>query len=282
MNATRAIRSSGKSWEISRTLLLLTALALGWHLGVRAQGYIYQELYAFPAYGTNGTTPAGALVQGIDGNFYGTCQDGGQPTTNHPAGGYGTVFKMAPEGALATVAWFGYTNGAYPFGAMIQATDGNMYGTAGATFRLTPGGSLTGAAGGNLVGDPFQGTNDYIYAADAYYHVVYWSSPDGATNGLAYAPGSPSGGLIQASDGNFYGLTSDGGTYGYGTAYRLTPGGVLTTLVSFGTNPPPVPPPIWPYGKMLQASDGNLYGVADSENGTIFKLTLAGGLSHVA
>src|SRR5438128_1968850 len=82
----------------------------------------------------------------------------------------------------------------------------------------------------------------------------------------------------EPTDANYYGLTSDGGTYGKGTAYKLTPDGVLTTLASFGpfsnSNAP-----YWPYGKMLQASDGNLYGVYDWESGGIFKLTLGGTLS---
>jgi uncharacterized repeat protein (TIGR03803 family) len=132
------------------------------------------------------------------------------------------------------------------------------------------------------VGDPIQGTNGYIYAASAYYGVVAWASLDDSYYREVSAPGAPSGGLIQASDGNFYGLTSDGGTYGYGTAYKLTPDGVLTTLVSFGGNPLGSNP-AWPYGKMLQASDGNLYGVdGNGAGGQVFKLTLGGQLTAFA
>jgi uncharacterized repeat protein (TIGR03803 family) len=240
------------------------------------QGYTYEQLFVFSG-DTNGYGPEGALVQAADGNFYGTCAEGGQPTSNCPTCGYGTVFKMTPSGYLTTIAWFGYTNGAYPYGAMIEATDGNFYGTAGWLFRLTPGGDLTGAAGGELAGDPIQGTNSYIYSADAYYGYVRWSSLDGSGAGSVYAPGTLSSGLIQASDGNFYGLTSSGGTAGFGTAYKLTPGGVLTTLVSFGgTNIGR-----WPYGKMLQASDGNLYGICASPD-QVFKLTLSGTLTTFA
>lgn len=252
------------------------------------QNYIYQQLYAFAA-DTNGYAPEGALVQGTDGNFYGTCAEGGQASTNDPAGGYGTVFKITPNGILTTLAQFhgttnvtngeGLTNyGEYPFGSMIQATDGNFYGTSqDGGFRITPSGILTGGSpGGGDRGDPIQGTNGYIYGADSYYGLVAWASLDDTYYSDVPTPGTPSGGLIQAIDGNFYGLTSSGGTSGFGTAYKLTSGGVLTTLVSFGdTNRR------WPIGKMLQASDGNLYGLCDSPE-QVFKLTLGGTLTTLA
>jgi uncharacterized repeat protein (TIGR03803 family) len=86
--------------QISQGLLLAIALGLGSRLSAQAQNYIYQELFAFPVYGaTNGTSPRGALVQGSDGNFYGTCYYDGQPTSNCPTCGYGTVFRMSPDGA---------------------------------------------------------------------------------------------------------------------------------------------------------------------------------------
>lgn len=256
----------------------------------QAQIYQYQELYSFHS-GTDGYSPQGALVQGAEGNFYGTTYQGGQPTTNCPACGFGTVFRITPEGALTTLAWFhgraGLTNGegstnfgGYPLGSMVQASDGNFHGSSEyGGFMVTPNGVLTSGTGGGDVGDPIQGTNGYIYAADAYYGVVAWASPDDTQYGQVPAPGAPSGGLIQASDGNFYGLTSDGGTYGYGTAYKLTPSGMLTTLVSFG---PISNAPVRPYGKLLQASDGNLYGVANTGDGVVFRLTLTGQLTNLA
>jgi uncharacterized repeat protein (TIGR03803 family) len=254
------------------------------------QNYIYEQLYAFAA-DTNGYSPEGALVQGTDGNFYGTCAEGGQPTTNSPAGVYGTVFRMTPNGALNTLAWFGYTNGAYPFGAMIEAMDGNFHGSSEyGGFKVSPSGVLTGDGGGNL-GDPTQGTDGYIYVADSGNDYesggsIYRFRP-GTNDGqilysfdynLNYDKGyRPSGGLVQASDGNFYGVTAGGGAYGFGTVYKLTPGGDFMSLVSFGgTNIGR-----WPYGKMLQASDGNLYGLCDSPE-QVFKLTLGGTLTTLA
>jgi uncharacterized repeat protein (TIGR03803 family) len=265
------------SCKVAGAAVLGTAFLLGSSTCGWAQNYSYEQIFAF-AGDTNGYGPNGALVQGADGYFYGTCAEGGQPTTNYPAGGYGTVFKVTPQGNLTTLAWFNYPFG-YPFGGMIQASDGNFYGDSeGGLFRIRPDGLLTTMGGGSL-GDPIQGTNGYLYTGNPSYGVLAWYSLDGSPEGLAYPPGTLSGGLIQGTDGNFYGLTYDGGTYGVGTAYKLTPGGVLTTLVSFG---PSSSAPFNPYGKMLQASDGNLYGVCDSESGQVFKLTLSGTLSIFA
>ncbi|HEX5222615.1 MAG TPA: choice-of-anchor tandem repeat GloVer-containing protein [Verrucomicrobiae bacterium] len=243
-----------------------------------SQSYIYEQLYAFPG-GTNGYGPEGALVQATNGYFYGTCSAGGQPTSNCPTCGYGTVFRISPAGVFTTLAWFnanGEINGAYPFGQMVQASDGNLYGDSEyGLFRVTPDGVLTGRGGGAWVGDPIQGTDGFLYYVNS--DTIFRSPPIWATGMQWSAPGTPSSGLIQATDGNFYGLTSSGGTSGFGTAYKLTPSGTLTTLVSFGgTNIGR-----WPYGKMLQASDGNLYGVCGSPE-QVFKLTLSGTLTTFA
>ena len=129
-----------------------------------AEPQVYKELYAFSA-DTNGYGPEGALVQGADGCFYGTCAEGGQPTSNCGACGYGTVFRITPDGMLTTLARFhgtaGFTNGegftnygGVPFGRMVQATDGNLYGDSDyGLFRVTPAGYLTAMSGGTL-GDP--------------------------------------------------------------------------------------------------------------------------------
>ena len=71
---------------------------------------------------TNGSNPEAALVQGTDGDFYGTTSSGG-------AGGQGTVFRITTNGALTTLLWFDGLNGADPEAALVQASDGNFYGT---------------------------------------------------------------------------------------------------------------------------------------------------------
>jgi uncharacterized repeat protein (TIGR03803 family) len=247
-----------------------------------ANGQIYQQLYAFHG-GSDGYGPEGGLVQGIDGGFYGTTAYGGQPTTNCPTCGYGTVFKVTRDGDFNTVALFTDQYNGYPFGQMVQATDGNFYGTTEYIFKVTPTGTLTTIRGAGLepTGDPVQGGDGYIYGADAYSQGVYWTSLAGSTGGSVSAQGQPSGGLTQARDGNLYGLTDSGGMFGMGTAYTLTTNGVLTTLASFGpysnSNAP-----FYPYDRMLQASDGKLYGVSDSESGQVFKLETNGALNIFA
>ncbi len=173
--------------------------------------------------------PKAGLVQGSDGNFYGTTEYGG-------ASGSGTVFQMTPAGVLTTLVLFNGTNGSHPSAALAQGSDGNFYGTTayggtngnkGTVFQMTPAGALT-----TLVS--FNGTNG----------------------------SRPVAGLVQGSDGNFYGTTLLGGANNHGTVFKMTTGGVLTTLVSFnGANG------LSPFAPLVQGSDGNFYGTTAGGNG---------------
>jgi uncharacterized repeat protein (TIGR03803 family) len=196
---------------------------------------------------TNGASPLAGLVQGRDGNFYGTTPQ--LFGTND----LGTVFKMTPAGALTTLVAFNGTNGANPRAGLVQGNDGNFYGTTagsgasdrGMIFKITSAGELA-----TLVS--FNGTN-------------------GA---------APQAGLVQGSDGNFYGTTADGGAFNLGTVFMMTPTGVLTTLVSFdGTNG------AVPEACLVQGNDGNFYGTTvlggDSYNGTVFMVTPSGTLTNL-
>jgi uncharacterized repeat protein (TIGR03803 family) len=101
----------------------------------------FTSLYSFSG-GTDGGFPWGGLVASTDGNLYGTTQEDG-------AYGYGTVFQIAPNGVLATMAQFDGYSGAYPSAALVQDKDGNLYGTAleggldlyGSIYRLSISGS---------------------------------------------------------------------------------------------------------------------------------------------
>ena len=136
---------------------------------------------------TNGANPHAALVQGSDGNLYGTTYSGG-------ASNYGTVFRVGTNGALTTLVSFANTNGANPHAGLVQGTDGYFYGT-----------TLSGGA--SNYGTVFRiGTNG------AFATLVSFTSINGAR---PYAP------LVQGSDGYFYGTTYSGGAGGGGTVFRM-------------------------------------------------------------
>jgi uncharacterized repeat protein (TIGR03803 family) len=223
--------------------------------------------------GTDGNDPEGGLVQqATDGNFYGTTAGGG-------AYGQGTVFKITPEGTLTTLYSFcaqsGCTDGTGPGGGVVQGSDGNFYGTTscdgiglgyfGTVFRITPEGSLT-----------------TLYSFCSQY------DPD---TGLCMDGNYPTTGLVQGSDGDFYGTTSSTtppGALGFspfgGTVFKITPGGSLTTLYVFCLQANgSCPNGSTPYAAPIQGTDGNFYGTtfeggANSECsggcGTVYKLSV--------
>jgi len=203
-------------------------------------------LYAFAGGAADGSTPTAALVLGSDGNFYGTTSLGGPSN-------YGTVFRITPAGAETVLYAFagGASDGSGPGAALIQASDGNFYGT-------TAGG---GTSGGGTV---------FKIAPSGFETVLY------AFAGTATDGSDPGAALIQAGDGNFYGTTSLGGTAGVGTVFKVTPAGVETILHSFtvGTDGRQ------PVAALIQASDGNFYGTTyqggSSGDGVVFKVTPAG------
>ncbi len=251
------------------------------------------NLYSFTG-GSDGANPSAALVQGVDGSFYGTAQNGG-------AYGFGDVFKLAPDGAL--VPLYSFTNGldgASPAAELVQGTDGNFYGMSGAgaygkgnVFRITPGGALaniysfTGGADGSVpAGALVRGTDGYFYGATKYntirgypfYGTIFKITPGGTLTTLYslnfYDGIYPSAGLIQGSDGNFYGTTYADVAAGYGTLFRVTPDGALVTLVAFdgfddGAHPA---------AALVEGADGSLYGTTTTGGpggqGTIFRLSI--------
>jgi uncharacterized repeat protein (TIGR03803 family) len=200
--------------------------------------------------GTDGLGPVGALVQGTDGDFYGTTQSSGQ-------NGSGTVFKITPGGTLTTLHSFGSTDGSFPSCGLIQAIDGSFYGT---TYQ---GGNNATCGFGNGCGTVFKIT---LRGTLTTLHI--FNSTDGA---------NPIAGLVQATDGSFYGTTYAGGARGdWGTIFKVTQRGTLTTLHNFdGTDGGQ------PYGPLVQATSGTLYGTTTNfgANGIGTILSLAVGLS---
>jgi uncharacterized repeat protein (TIGR03803 family) len=255
-------------------------------------------LYSFAGGSRDGASPAAGLTQGSDGNFYGTTNAGG-------AGGFGTVFKITPSGTETVLHSFtANSDGAEPEASLIQGSDGTFYGTTdiggtsgdGTVFSITSAGTETvlhpfagsSSDGSRPTAGLIQGSDGNFYGttdaggvnADG---TVFRITPSGTETVLySFAGGSsdgshPEGGLIQGSDGNFYGTTDAGGANGDGTVFKITPSGTETLLYSFaggnsdGSNPT---------AGLIQGSDGNLYGTTflggANGHGTVFKITLSG------
>ena len=249
---------------------------------------------------TNGLIPLGGLTLGTDGNLYGTTQQGGDSNCNLGFG-CGTVFKITPGGVLTTLFVFpvDLSKGLYPYGAPIEGTDGNFYGTTegngGTVFKITPTGTLTtlhtfsGSDGGNVESGVIQGTDGDFYGGSLAGGangdgVIYKITAAGAftvLHNFTGTDGNGAWGLIQASDGNFYGATVAGGTSNAGVIFKITPSGTYTVLHNLnGTTDG-----LNPYSSLVQATDGSFYGVANSGGtlgfGTIYKITPKGAYSVV-
>jgi len=217
-----------------------------------AQAQTFTTLVSFD--NTNGANPYyTSLIQGTNGDFYG-------PTAWGGANGLGTLFKITPEGKLATFSFDG-TDGAAPYGAAVQATNGYFYGT-------TTGGGTSSACGSYGCGTVFK-----ITSAGKLTTLYNFCSQANCTDGYV-----PVGGLVQATNGYFYGTTALGGANGGGTIFEITPKGKLTTLYSF-TGGTDGYYPLW----LVQGTNGDFYGTTNFGGGdgygTVFKITAAGTLT---
>jgi uncharacterized repeat protein (TIGR03803 family) len=243
--------------------------------------------------GTNGARPVSmALVQGIDGNYYGTASAGGINT-------YGTVFKVTPAGILTTLHNFHGPDGNGPNAGLVLATDGNFYGTTelggvhnnGTVFRITPEGELTtlhsfdALDGANPMTALAQGSGGNLYGTTSRdgasgYGTVFTITPLGALitlhNFVASDGGYP-GALVPLYNGNLVG-TAVG--RGYGTIFTITPQGTFTSVHRFQGSDG-----AYPDSGLTVANDGNLYGTTSSgganREGTIFKITAQGTLTTI-
>jgi uncharacterized repeat protein (TIGR03803 family) len=212
---------------------------------------------------SDGATPGAALVQGRDGNFYGTTIGGGGG--RQCSGGCGTVLKIAPDGTLTTLHRFDFSNGGYPY-ALILGFDGTLYGTtAGGGIQSSACDSGFGGCGTLFKMTPLGGFS-ILYK--------FCSQPD-------CADGSQPLGVIEATGASLYGVTVRGGlgTSDCGTIYRIARPGMLRTLHAFDQVDGCFP------ATLVQATDGNFYGVTTGGGpsgwGTIFSFTPAGKLTRL-
>lgn len=244
------------------------------------------ELHSFD--GSQATEPFSGLTLGTDGNFYGTTLSGGH-------NGRGTIFRMTPKGQLTVLHDFtGTSDGGHPYAPPIEGLDGNFYGTTtfsdqgyGTVYAITPSGTLTtlctfnGSNGSNPFAPLVLGTDSNFYGTTMFPGTVYKVTPTGQLTTLhqfdCNQGCAPQAALIQASDGNFYGTASEGGAGSAGVVFQITPSGTYTVLHDFqGTDQG-----AYPTAGLVQATDGNFYGVTPplggtQTYGTIYKITPSG------
>jgi uncharacterized repeat protein (TIGR03803 family) len=334
----------------------LAVLAIAIAPPARAQ--TYEVLHTFTGADPDGAQPLGTLLA-VGNELYGTTYAGGS-TGDLCAGGCGTVYKIDASGGVTTVhAFDSSTEGILPSSGLILGSDGKFYGTTflggngdGAIYSMTSDGTVEtvlsfdrdtgGWYGGNA---PTEGTDGFLYVVTVLGHcdddtndcpqilkvtlagdstplhtftpaegwtplspllqasdfdfygttslggggnpgvcgtgcgTVYHMNGGGGTNALhAFVNtdgAAPAGALLQATDGNFYGVTDAGGTFNVGTVYRIDSGGGFLSLHSFdgtdGANP---------QSGLIQASDGLLYGTTEGGGqfgfGTLYRMDLAG------
>lgn len=263
--------------------------------------------------GGDGSNPQGALVPGPGGVLYGTAATGGGlGHCGYGHAGCGTVFSLARDGTLSVLHTFGAKgDGLFPT-ALVRDGAGNLYGVTalgglskedctldhgcGTLFKIAPDGTETvlhsfqggtdGAlpnavtidASGNLYGLTGSGGFD---AHDPGYGTVFEMTADGAYSILYAFQGDVTGGqyplgnLARDGAGNLYGTVSDPNTH-HGMVFKLTPGGVQSTLYAFGAPPDGDGPRA---GVIIDGA-GNLYGTTASGGvfgkGTVFKIDAAG------
>lgn len=242
-----------KKQDYRERICAISALCVATALALPAQTFTVIKRFN----GTNGSTPFAPLVQGLDGNLYGTAYSGG-------ANGSGTIFRLTPAGVLTTLYNFcglaACADGSSPGGGLVETPSGLLYGTTqvggtgsvGTVFSVTPGGVL------NTL---------YSFCAST-------NCPDGA---------QPYAGLVQGGNRNFFGTTNGGGANGNnGTVFTITPGGALNTLHSFCADPG-CADGSFPRPVLVQGTDTEYYGTTGTSGvhsrGTVFKITSGGVLT---
>jgi uncharacterized repeat protein (TIGR03803 family) len=289
--------------ELLRMICVVLIFCIAGAIASPAQIFSILGNFDFP----NGSGPNVELIQGTDGNFYGTTGQGG--TNNNCTDGCGTVFKITAKGALTSLHSFNGTDGSFATG-LVQGTNGNFYGTTanggnnnctdgcGTVFKITAKGVLTslhsfnGTDGSGPYSGLIRGVNGSFYGTTDYggsntncaggCGTVFKITAKGVLTSLHSFDGTdgstPNAGLVQGIDGDFYGTTYSGGANGCGTVFKLNSKNTLTSLHSFnGTDGCGV------YSGLIQGTDGNFYGTTEVgglyTDGTVFQMTTEGAVT---
>ena len=260
---------------------------------------VVSVIHAFDNNRGEGVSPIGELLQTSDGRLYGT------NTLGWPNGG-GVLFAVETDGSHFEVRHVFSAVPASPWSNVVKGSDGNLYGASagsgrGVIFRILPDGTyqvlhaflasdgwspeggLVEGPDGNFYGTTvFGGLNDlgtiYRITADGRFTLLHsFAALDAKCN--CYPEGyHPRSTLVLASDGNLYGTATHGGlsVWGYGTVFRITPGGSFSVLHKFGANSRDGRNP---YAGLTQGADGRLYGSTHAGGmgwGTLFAIDFAG------
>jgi uncharacterized repeat protein (TIGR03803 family) len=254
---------------------------------------IFVPLFSFDD--TDGNVPGAGMTLASDGNFYGVTGFGGSNNN-------GVLFKISSSGAYTDVYDFeGGTNGATPFAPPIEASNGNLYGitdnvggAGSVVFQYALSGNFTPIYqfSGAFSGAPLiQASDGFLYGTTfdggwTHCGTVFKMSTAGESLRSVPFPcnaggSSPSfGPLLQASDGNFYGTTEEGGVNNQGTIFRMTSDFEISVLYSFLGHTKSTTDGALPVASLIQATDGYLYGTTSKGGntgaGTLFRLSTSG------
>ena len=210
-------------------------------------------------HGPDGIAPQAPPIQAVDGYFYGVVYGS--------ANGFGVIYKSTGNGAARRVLYSFCPNrsncvhGAFPTMLLQSRRDGSFYGTTsmggsdncfegcGTVFKITADGTLTTL---------------HVFCNEA-----------GCTDGA-----NPVGGLVEGSDGNFYGTTADGGMNSQGTVFKITSAGDLTTIYNFcsqiGCTDGSAP-----LAPLIEGTDANFYGTTGAGGGSGMFPRLLGGVGTI-
>lgn len=300
------------AWERLWAVLILTTM-----MTVGAQAQTFSSIFNFDV--SDGSSPFSSLAQGVDARLYGTATEGGDYNCYPEQDGCGTIFGVSLKGKLTMLHALESNEGATPYAGLLLGTSGSFYGTTvvGTVFGIRRAGTLTvldslcpqfpncpygdglngliQASDGNFYGTAYYGGNglrDSCSGDQPGCGTIFKMTPGGVVSTLydfcsqdSCTDGSnPLANLAEGSDGYLYGVTTLGGTncapYGCGTVFKIAFDGTLVTLHSFNGNDGTSP-----IGALTQGRDGDFYGTAGGGNlacgypggcGTLFRITPSG------